>query len=217
MHWGSNNIFSTIGLGDKAVFDRFFQLHRTENSHCNFTTRFIWRAAYDHQWAIIGDCLCVKGVWEGKPFVLAPLGPTPEAVGAALDKLEAYFRENDWPFLIKDIEPSVVEWLQTVRPDHYQFSEDRADYDYVYNTSDLIELPGRKYHAKRNHVGTFRRSYPGYEYRVLSDDLIQACIDYESLWYEAKAFKDETLAFEKTAIAEALTNFQPLRLPAGSF
>ena len=47
-----------------------------------------------------------------------------------------------------------------------EFIDDRPNYDYIYRTQDLIDLKGRAYHGKKNHLNYFKKTYE-YEYCLL--------------------------------------------------
>ena len=49
--------------------------------------------------------------------------------------------------------------LEHIRKDKYLIAPDRDSSDYIYNVSDLSELPGKKYHQKRNHIAYFEKTY----------------------------------------------------------
>ena len=45
---------------------------------------------------------------------------------------------------------------------------DRSNWDYLYLAKNLIELPGKAYHGKRNHIAKFRRLYE-YSYEDITE------------------------------------------------
>ncbi len=84
--------------------------------------------------------------------------------------------------------------------------------DYFYNTSDLINLSGKKFHQKRNHVNSFISKYPYTYVRIDADskDLLREA--YEALYDENSG---QDLADEHIAILEMIENFEVLGLAAG--
>jgi len=94
----------------------------------------------------------------------------------------------------------------------YILEEDPANWDYVYLASDLINLPGRKYHKKKNHINRFVSRY-SYQYRPLTPDLIDGCIELQRAWCGIRdCFAPEhmSLAEEHEAILDVLQNAQVL-------
>ena len=203
--------FRPICIKDKPLFDQYFQQRRYDNSHANFTTKFIWRDVYELRWTLLDGCLCFIGNWHGEHFILLPMGRD-EDVGSALNKMHVFFQENSWPFIIRDIESSLVDLVRNIRPGRFKFIKDRANFDYVYSSQDLIELKGRRYSRKKNHVNAFRRLYGDYTYLPIDGDLINACINYEIAWCENRGVADGSLMLEKQAVIEALQNFIALKL-----
>lgn len=204
--------FFPITLEQKPLFDKYFRQQRFDNSHFNFTTRFIWRQPYDLKWALIDDCLCFRGSWHGKYFILPPVGTNQEAIAAALQKLAADFDKNGWRLVIRDIERALVGQLAAIRPARLTFRKDRDNYDYVYTAEDLIELSGRRFHAKKNHANAFRRLYPDYEFLPLTTDLVGTCLEVALSWAAGRDDSDENLLAEKAAINETLKNYAALDL-----
>ena len=62
--------------------------------------------------------------------------------------------------------------------------------DYIYETNDLREFPGRHYSGQRNHVNKFRKLYPEAQFRALGKDDLPLI---ERFW------QDYTEVFEKTS------------------
>jgi uncharacterized protein len=197
------------------LFDRYFGQKRYEGSECTFTNLYMWRKVYGIEWAQENECICVKASSGGKTFVLPPLG-SEAGYGAALDAMLDYFTQNNLPFLMKTTPRWMKKIIEDSKPGVFVFQEDQSNYDYVYNAEDLIELKGRKYSRKRNHIKNFKEEYPNYQYVPLTDDLIQDCIDNEVEWCEKRnCDEDPGLSCEKYAIMEALTKFTKLGYKGG--
>jgi len=204
--------FLPIGIEDKQLFDRYFGAQRFENSHCNFTTRFIWRRPFGLKWTVIDGCLCTIGVSGGEHFALPPVGLDRSAVGAALDKVAAYFHEHGWPLIFRDVEQSLAQAMEELRPGRYSFREDRGNFDYVYDVQALIALKGRKFHAKKNQVNTFRRLYSGFRVAPLTETRVASCLEVAREWAANRARGHRVILYEQEAISEALSNFAALQL-----
>jgi hypothetical protein len=88
------------------------------------------------------------------------------------------------------------------------FSEDRDNFDYLYNRADLAELPGKKYHKKRNLVSQFHNNYgSAWEAKPLCPELIPVALEILEKWREQKGFDGDFLA-----ATEALKQFSGLFL-----
>lgn len=204
-------------MADKPLFDRFFRQRRYENSECTFTNMYMWRKGYAIEWAVVDDYLCIKaGLPDDKPFALCPFGLDDSRLGGAVDKLADYFRQLGHPFIFKGLSAEMAAALQKVKPGFFCFQEDRDNFDYVYSTEDLINLAGRKYHSKQNHINYFKRNF-AYQYAAITADLIEPCMASAREWYAAhNGADDDGLQREYQAIIDALTNFRFLELQGGA-
>lgn len=174
----------------------------------------MWRKAYSLEWAKEQDFLCIKAVWDNETFVFPPLGVGYNGIEQVLDTLEDYFHQIGAPFLMKGATPDLVEYLQRLKPDYYNYREDRDNFDYLYRSEDLINLPGRKLNSKKNHMNYFKLHF-NYRYEPISPDLIPACLESALAWGQ-KHTDDPVLHYEQMAINDALQNFSYLQLTGGA-
>lgn len=208
--------FKQITLEDKGLFDKFFQQRRYENAHFNFTNLFMWRKAYNIKWTVEEECLCIMAGRENEYFVLPPFASQGADMARALDKMMEHFAENKWLFNLRGAEKSTLEMVETAKPGLFTWVPERDNFDYVYYAQDLIELKGRKYHSKKNHVNSFKKAYSGYSYLPLTTDLMGMCINMLIEWCEKKdCYQDDILASETNAIIEALESYPYLGLTGG--
>lgn len=175
----------------------------------------MWRNAYQIEWCETENYLCVKASWNGETFVFAPFGGHTDTLIAVVEKLTTYFNQLGQPLLIKGATRIIVEILHALRPGHFVYRADRDNYDYIYLTQDLIELKGRKFSSKKNHLNSFLKSYPEYKYLPISKALVPSCIDTALAWYNNRDSTDSILAYEKEAIIEVLNSFEHLALTGG--
>lgn len=206
--------FQEIQLTDKPVFDKFFQQRRYENAHYNFTNLFMWRKAYQIQWATDGEILYVKAQWDGSEYALQPFGPD-NAIHVALERWLAYFTARQQPFIMRGVEVFMVELLENIRPGLFSFTADRDNYDYVYNVQELTELKGRKYHAKKNHINSFLKTNPNHQYLPLTKDLTGMCREMLVEWCRKRGCESGFLEYEKNALFEVFSHFDELGCKGG--
>jgi len=85
------------------------------------------------------------------------------------------------------------------------FTEDRDNFDYLYLRTDLAELPGKKYHKKRNLVSQFHNNYADWEAKPLTAELVPVALEILEKWRQQKGFDGDFLA-----ATEALQQFEGL-------
>ena len=69
-------------------------------------------------------------------------------------------------------------------PGVFRYEDDRDMYDYVYLSEDLINLKGRKYQKKRNHINKFKKRYE-WNYETITDDNVEECLIAAMEWAAA--------------------------------
>nr|WP_245867582.1 phosphatidylglycerol lysyltransferase domain-containing protein [Sporomusa silvacetica] len=207
--------FQDISLEQKALFDKCFSQRRYENAHYNFTNLYMWRNLYSIKWAEVDGYLVIKAGRGEKQFMLQPFGPD-AGIERILAEMAGYCTENNQVFKLSGIEKFMIDILEKWRPGKFAITADRDNYDYVYNSKDLIELKGRKYHSKKNHVNSFLRNYSNYQYIALTSEWVPRCVETQLEWCRKKGCDDDAmLKGERDAIIEVLIHWNELKLTGG--
>lgn len=150
----------------------------------------MWQDPYDITWAEDDGVLYIKGGGNRATFMLPPFaGPDGQFVDG-LEKSKLWFKENKIPFLLRGVNPIMKERMTQLCPECYVFEADRDNFEYIYRTEDLINLSGKKYRQKKNHLNQFRMQYLGYEYEPISAENMQGCRDMAAKWAEENAEED---------------------------
>ncbi|SMB88007.1 hypothetical protein SAMN00017405_1812 [Desulfonispora thiosulfatigenes DSM 11270] len=207
-----------IELKDKDIFDQFFKSDRYEGSECTFTNLYMWRKTYNITWTLVDDFLCVKATLNDATYVLPPFPRNKDGFFKVVDKLIDYIKEINIPFVMGGITEDLMAYMEKERPNMFNFTEDFDTHDYVYSAEDLVELKGRKYSRKRNHIKNFKKHYSDYEYFDMTEELVPSCIQSAIDWCEKKEkdFNDKrSLICERDALIEALKQFTYLGFKGG--
>lgn len=210
--------FQALEKEDKQAVDAFFKDRYYENSHFNFTNLFMWRSAYNIMWTIQDDVLYMKAEWDGKEFALQPFGPADKMQLAIKNWLD-YFARTGGDFSMYGIEKKMVDEFISYDEAAFNIEADRDNFDYVYSSEDLITLAGRKYHSKKNHLNSFRKTYPNAEYMPITEDIMLECKLNINSWYKKHSQEnpdDPFIAAERNAIIEVLNNFVEFGLKGGA-
>jgi hypothetical protein len=191
--------FKPLSLEDRDQITAFFHQSPPLTSELTFTNLFMWRYHYN-------ALLIIGHMAEAPPFGLPPVGPhdLSSAFGQLLSFLENH---TDTPEIHRVPEVLAQRYASALS---LEALEDRANSDYVYRTESLINLSGRKYHRKRNHLKQFRKRY-SYHYQTLKDDWIEACLELEEHWCRLRScVENPALLNEEQAIREALLHYHQL-------
>jgi hypothetical protein len=143
----------------------------------------------------------------------------PHKIEGGLDGAEAALkllaREAGCAFVLKNITAAEKEIAARVFP-KAQIASARESGDYIYRTTDLAALPGKKYSKKRNHIKQFKTKRPGWRFEPLTSANLQDARLVEEKWLEevlvanaagANSAAGDDLKIEKEIIFSALENF----------
>lgn len=205
-------VFSKININDKQLFEGYLQQHGSEASELTFTNLFMWRKFYRFRYSIISGLLCIIAEpQKTTPFALIPIGKIErENFTAALKEIEAHFAEKNWPLVFRRVTGRELEFFSEFSHGEFVSELDRDNSDYIYNSTDLINLKGKKYDGKRNHINKFNKNHT-FEYVVYSKDFLPECDRIMEEWCRSRDCdcKDGEYC-ERFANMELLENIEQL-------
>jgi len=177
---------------------------QTEVSDNSFLSTFIWNELMKFEVAEVHDCLIVRLNVEDKTFYRFPIGKGDKksAVRVVMSEIG-----NDVVWTALSDENAVQ--MQEYFPNSFKFKHIKIFDDYLYNTEDLINLSGKKYHTKKNHLNSFMRNYE-YNYEDMTAENAKKVLPYFNAWYGARHIddKDIYLQCEKNAVDKILADFE---------
>lgn len=206
--------FREITKDDKKIFDKYLRLTYHENSAFNFTNFYMWRKYYQARWAVEDEVLFVK---YGEKF-LPPFCADEKIEDAVRKIVDEYKKNSASEFLFINTEKNFIEQLKKISDLNFEFLPQRDRFDYVYSTKDLITLPGRKYHQKKNSVNAFKNSYPAAQYvSDFTDEIKNLCVERMNIWYTEHDLKEyPALPYERDAIKELFDDFDFFDIKGGA-
>ncbi|MBR5913483.1 MAG: DUF2156 domain-containing protein [Selenomonadaceae bacterium] len=205
--------FKEITKDDKKIFDKYLKLTYHDNSAFNFTNFYMWRKYYQSRCVVEDDVLFVK---YGNKF-LQPFCDAAQ-IETAVKKIVDEYKKNPAEYIFINAEKNFVEQLVKISDLEFEILPQRDRFDYVYNTQNLINLSGRKYHQKKNHVNAFKKLYPTAEYvSDFTDEVKKLCVDCLNIWYTERDLTEyPALPFERAAIIELLDDFDFFDIKGGA-
>ena len=183
-----------------------------ENCEYCFGNIFNWSPVYDTYITRFGDFFLAAGMGDDGEYCF-PMGhgDLRAAVDALLDDAKSRGRQMRIFGLTEEDRAA----LEALYPDRFILTEDRSFFDYIYSQQDLAALPGKHFHAKRNHIAAFVRER-NYTYERITADNLSDCADMAWKWIERNLDKNpEALAGERTALSRAFRNYEALHLHGG--
>jgi hypothetical protein len=129
-----------LEIADRSLLqDRFHDLQPMV-SELSFANLFLFRHIHRYLLTTVNNSLVISGCgYDGHSYVLPPLsGNVGETARRLLDEGEILYGAD---------ERFVAEHLSASR---YTVFTDRDNDDYLYLSSELAELPGKRFHKKKN-------------------------------------------------------------------
>lgn len=165
-----------LSVNDRDDFCRCASHLGQTDSESAFTTVFLWKDYFKYSRLLKNDTFTlISGKSSSVPFHTFPLGEG-DAKGTVL-LLRDFFLSQYESYFIRGLTEKTASLLEEALPGMFEFEEKRAMEDYVYNTADLINLPGKKYHAKRNHLNKFLSGY-NWQYHKIDRSNIGDCAEF---------------------------------------
>jgi hypothetical protein len=208
-----------ITIEERPLLEEYLKGFEYGTSGLSFTSLYMWRNINNFSWQIIGDYLCIAGLSHleldtKEPFLFPPLTRTgtydPKALSATIKEVRQIFESRGYKFSIRLMPFHMMDILEAACPGEFRFFDDRPNYDYVYRTQDLIELKGREYHSKKNHLNYFLNHYK-YEYVSMTSAMADQAMQFIREFNERKNLPEhemELLAMEERAMVDVFNNLE---------
>jgi hypothetical protein len=204
--------FRKISLDDRAMVTEYFAIWQNRICECCFADLYIWSHKYNTSICEQDGFLYIRANQVG---YMLPQGKGD--LKKALTNIRADAAENGWDFKLFSITDDMRDLIEQFMPGEFVYTENRDYCDYIYRAAELINLTGRKFHAKRNFINRFTRQYFGrYTYEDITPANIKEVWHFQEKWSRQNdVSSSEDLQAESTAIAVALNNFDQLGFEGG--
>ncbi|MGI6153001.1 MAG: DUF2156 domain-containing protein [Christensenellaceae bacterium] len=202
-----------ITLEDKELFDNYIHGNGYTQSEASFANLYIWKDAWE---VCVGhDENAVYVSMDSdiyRPFLMAPFRKDMEkSFCETMEQAREYMTRTYGTFYMKSVPEGLKNIIQRDCGDAYEFRYDEYNSDYVYNIQDLIELRGKKYHGKKNHINKFLRTYTS-EFDAYTAKDREACLAVQRKWASLKQVDEREAEEEYRSIERALDKFDMLGL-----
>jgi len=218
-----------ITLDDKEILEEYLNGFDYQTSGLSFSAMYMWRDINKFSWEIIGDYMCITGISHLEledgiilPFMFPPLTRTgeydPVSLRETIHTAKERFEAKGHEFSIRLLPFHMINIIKTACPGEIRIIDDRPNYDYVYRTQDLIELKGREYHGKKNHLNYFHNNFD-YEYVPLTSDMADDAmrfIDEFNARKEVPEHEMQMLEMEEEAMKDVFENIEKIGYMAGA-
>ena len=208
--------FKTIELSDKPKIDACLDGNTFRACDFSFTNMFAWNSKFKTQYDIQHKTLFLKfQEIDGETYYMMPIGPMP--VNESIQILQADAKASNRPFQMKGITAEMWEMINRKMPNQFKYIHERNNDEYIYLSSKLISLSGKKLQSKRNHINRFKIDNPDWQYfPITSKKDLGECVTMLKEWENIKEDKDRSLQYDYIATRLMLEHFDELQLTGGA-
>lgn len=217
-----------ISIDNREFLEQYLNGYEYKTSGLSFSAQYMWRDINKFSWDMIGEYMCISGISHLEledgielPFMFPPLTATgeydKEALRETIYKAKEHFEKKGQPFSLRLVPFHVMEIIKEAVPEMH-FIDDRPNYDYIYLTQELIDLKGKAFHSKKNHLNYFKKTYE-YEYVELTSDMADDAMRFISDFNKRKevpAHEMEMLKMEEQAMEDVFKNIEAVGYSAGA-
>lgn len=208
--------FKPLTAADRPLLEQYFPPDDRYICDLSLAATMAWRDCEHTTFTFVGDTLCLllQPHCEAGYF-LEPLGGNcrDEAVRTCLAHIGRISRASR-------------QFLAGLEPDRYRVSPLPDQFDYVYESTRLARMNGRRLDGKRNLIKKFRQNCPGHRFEPLRPEHRDEALAMFDRWAAArKQSLDAKTQFtssaygrpecQKAALERAFEDFLELRLSGG--
>lgn len=205
--------FHTPTVADKQWIDK--RIEETGSPSCEYTfgNIFAYTAKIELKVADVCSCLVTRCRADGKLLYCYPIGGGDRK--AAIEAIIEDARSLGSGFSLFGLTKEFADELEEFFPEVFKITFDRDGSDYIYSREELVNLIGKKYQPKRNHISFFKKNF-NWSYEAISKENIPECIEMNERWIEAslEERRDE-LSQELDIIKLVFSNYDKLGFVGG--
>ena len=201
--------FKKIELSDREIILPFLQTAKVLTCEISFVNLLLWQPLYNNCYCIEDNILFLKSYDQNAETYSIPFGNVKNGMQKLINlcgKLPDIWAQSGARF----------DEFKTLYGELYDIYESRNEFDYIYNSCDLINLKGKKYHSKRNHISSFSKLY-NWHYEDITTNNIPKVKKCAQIWYKQSSNRmDEELKTEMNGVNIMLDNMEYLGINGGA-
>lgn len=207
--------FKQLEMEDKEWIDKRLNEANYRGCDYSFGNLYIWKKATKVQVADVLGALCIisTGIYDNKTIYTYPAGKC--AMKPVIQELINDAKERKVDFILRAINKEDADKLKGWFPDKFNIDSVRNEYDYIYEVDKMINLAGKKYHGKRNHIKRFKDAEE-WHYEEMNENNIADCIKMSDEWCRQNDCNNsEEYKTEQCAVKAAFKYYKELGFKGG--
>ncbi len=202
--------FSKISKSQINTFKKYYDYSNALGCDLNLVNAYLWRDEFNIKFAVYDDTL-IKAYFNDDGSIWGYCMPSGKNVKGALEEIFADSYERGRKPLLLMLTNGQRAVLETMYPSKFSFVRSPENQDYIYLSEDLAMLAGKKFHAKRNHISKFYRTYSNTRFEVIHGSNIKDALTVVHGWCDENGIY-EADNYEVRAINEAFENMESFNM-----
>lgn len=209
------NLFQKPRLEDREWIVSYLKKMKTRGCERTFSNLYLWARFYQLHFAEISNTMVFRTGVEGSYSYTCPIGEA-QQIKQAVEALLKDCQEKGYPFRLHAVSPEEFAGLEELFPNKFEITYSMDDADYIYETEKLIQLSGKKYHSKKNHINQFKAAHPDWSYESITKDNVEECFQMALRWREFNGCEEDPEKNKEMCVAlNSLRLFEELQLKGG--
>ena len=207
--------FEPIELRHRPLLASYAGCFHERTTEGSFATLYIWSHKYKVHLCENDGVLYLRSEAGEYPSYLLPR--CDGDLAQSLMRIEGEADKHGYPFAIRGLSEPMTKRVEQSLPGRYTFTPHPETADYLYLASDLRDLPGKRYHGKRNFIARFESTYAGlWSYEEISAENLGDAFAFQARWCRKNNCSSNlSLQEESTAISTLLANMDSLGAAGG--
>lgn len=204
--------FRDITLNDKERITSALRQSDFMGCEYSFANNMAWKRLAGSKIAFFRDfyICCAFETEDDIPHFIFPAGSGDYR--KVIGEMKSFSDSMGKPLILTGVTEMTISLLNELFPEQFIAEHDRDSSDYIYLSSDLIELNGKKYHSKRNHLAKLKN----YTYSPVTEKDFDDCIFFCTQSYNNKMNDpDHSSIAEQYAINTYFSHYNELGLRGG--
>lgn len=203
--------FKEIEFSDKDRIEAALKASDFMGCEYSFANNMAWRRLADSKICFYKDFYIVCAFGGETPVFVFPSGSG--NIAEIITEMKLFSDSFGCPLTICGVTENSLNMLSELFPDMFTAELDRDGCDYIYLQKDLAELPGKKFHGKRNHLAKFNKL--DYVYSPITENDLDDCILFVTEKFNEESPEDHSSLAEQFAMNTYFSHFSRLGLSGG--
>lgn len=195
--------YKKITIKSKQLVNDYISRLRILTSDYSLPVLLTWMDLKDAELKEYKDTLYMRAQLDGRRIYFAPMTLTRFS-----DAVEDIYKECESDGVPFEIILALEDQINQLDSEKYQFTTNRDYAEYLYLSDELINLTGKKFHAKRNHINRFNSLY-AYKMRSYDPADRQGIMEQLRNWGDGK---DGDIEYEINMINYLLDHMEELNV-----